>query len=355
MSADPDLIGGMPVLGKDAQPVFVKGGGGNANVINFNGVSTRNNSVGNMNTTAGLPDGYQNFAGGESVTTAASMNQPQSSDPFAPNYQYQPPVTDHGPDPDRLTAEIERGQRQDWEQRYKPIGRELVDTINDPEWFQGLVDDAGAGARDGYQDAEQAMRMELGRYGLSPDQGDLGKLRRQAGLAEVGAKNRTRQGVDSLRAQLRDEAIQIGRGIENISGASAQQLSSLAKQREAANDQAQAQEQANTVSAIATVATLAVLAFCDENLKQDIAPVEEHEVLRDLMATRIYEFNYIPEVGISGRHTGPMRQQVPDRFKGPENTVNVANETHALIVGVQHLMKRVSFLENELKRLQGNG
>jgi hypothetical protein len=93
--------------------------------------------------------------------------------------------------------------------------------------------------------------------------------------------------------------------------------------------------------------------ICDSAVKENIRDVDGAEILRQLAALRIAEWNYIAQDD-SVRHLGPMAQDFRRAFGIGEDDRHITqvDADGVALAAIQELIRRIEMLEGELARLR---
>ena len=149
-----------------------------------------------------------------------------------------------GADPDENFTRALEAEQAFNQEVFRPQLRELVDEVDSTE----LVDEAKAVAGTRAEQAEERSNRQLRRFGVTP--AAFARERNQVddnfskALSSDGLINRARFKQDQRNRGLRDELVNISRGVANSATDSLSQAASLQNQREITNDNIDAQNDA---------------------------------------------------------------------------------------------------------------
>ena len=236
----------------------------------------------------------------------------------------------------------------------------------------------------GAQDA--ALQRDLQRSGTNMSSAGALMMRQNSALAQAkaqaGGQTMARQNVENMGYARRADAVNMGatlnqRGQQSINASmqagnnSIQNMSAAASMQNGANNgnigqayaqygnsmqslsgvygqqanaQAQAQQQDN--AAVAGMATAAIMAFSDKNMKTGVKKVKDEAVLKEIRKTPVSEWNY---KGDAARHTGPMAQDVNasmgEAAAPGGRMIDLITMNGKMLAAVRALDKKVSSLE----------
>lgn len=158
--------------------------------------------------------------------------------------------------------QIFKEQNQNYRQMYVPLENELIRGLDST----AVIDRARKDIRGGFQDQEERLLRDARRFGG----GDFTALQKQEHSRNRGlrlAENR----IDTMNnaylnqyernTGLRNQLINIGRGMEAQAGSSMASADSARTQRKNAGDQAKAQEKSQQIGMAASLGALAIAFF----------------------------------------------------------------------------------------------
>lgn len=257
---------------------------------------------------------------------------------------------------DQLSAQITRDQYADWETNYKPMEDEYLSWLMDEGRVQADVNRAGDMAGEQFGMAQGSADREMSRYGmqLTPEQMKAQERLRRFGAssAVAGARNRARgvvadqqlQGLGFMSRAMRDQAHAGGNMLSNAA--------SMEAQRQANNQMASAQTQANNLNTLTSLGTAALFLWCSERYKQDIAPLDAGEALDVVRACDIQTYQYRDDSPVDGAlkgrgMVGLIAEDAPDLLRA-DDKVNLANMVGVLMAANKALLERLENLERRI-------
>ena len=202
-----------------------------------------------------------------------------------------------------------------------------------------------------YDRSSDAARAadEISRFNTQMSQSQANRAvddRNRAQAINLGAK----QGIADANVDTRNRQEQINKGLPlDIFNAR------LGKATQAGNaglraGQLESEDKNSTLSTIGSIASLAALAFSDEELKEDIRPIDSASILDDIGS---YSFNYKDEAHGEGRKTGVLAQDLERAGLGGavEDTSQGKVVDYGQLGGT--LMSLLADVSNRLEKVEG--
>lgn len=261
------------------------------------------------------------------------------------------------PSADDRFARITREQYNYARRQFDPVLKEMLGRIDDPGFYRQRIDMAGQGAERAFQSAEGTQERTFERYGANVTPEMRGSLERSAdlssGLAEVNARNTARTQLADMREETRMGLIGIGRETSRNAQGLASGIAQRESQREAAGRDLEAREDAARTQAIGTVIGLGLMAWSSRDFKEVEGEADREALAGSLEQIMLHRFQYIRDMGIDGEFVGPMAEDVPEVFRGPDGkTLNMYNLVSALVAGYQQQTEEIAALKCRLALLE---
>lgn len=162
-------------------------------------------------------------------------------------------------DPDALLAQVSEQERRYYQDSFRPLNRELIDDVGST----ALVDTARETAGRQYDAAQARNRRQLSRFGYS---GNALDRKVQERVVEHGSGLNFDNLVNTSRLQqydrnvgLRNELINISRGIAKDVMGNLGDAAAMQSGREAMNEQINAQNKAQKYNTLGTLASTAMM------------------------------------------------------------------------------------------------
>lgn len=244
----------------------------------------------------------------------------------------------------RLAGEMQR----DFEARFSPGERQLIDYSMDDSLPGKNAKEAGIRAGIQFDIAQGTADDQLKRQGiqLTPAQRKSLSTRRnlQKGIAVVGSSNDARTMTDESQKSIKNDLIQVGRGIRDTSDSNLSTAAGLEAQRNTNHAQAEAQHQNSIVGTAATVGSMLLLS--DPKAKEGVSIRDTKKDLESVRGMKLKNWHY---KGDKKAHGGPMADEVPKEMRGKEvsgmKTVDIGDRQTVTEGAVQEIAKRMDKLE----------
>lgn len=164
-------------------------------------------------------------------------------------------------DPEAAYASLIRRQQGRFEQDALPAIRNTVASLDDTSIVDGAIADTGSGL----ERARGVRARNLARLGQSSSAIQTREFERRGGLGaalgDVGDINTARVTQVERNEGLRNELINVGRGIQSSASAGLSAAATSATNRAIANEQREAQESAQRTQTAASLGSIAILAL----------------------------------------------------------------------------------------------
>jgi len=166
-------------------------------------------------------------------------------------------------DPQAAQAQLVKNQWQLFVDRYRPFEDETINFLNrdiEPE-----VQQAGQATGRQFDIGLQSMARDARRYGLDTNSDTARSIARQQGLSKAlgvaGAQNNMRRNWEETKTQGLADLISIGKGISGQASSSLSSAADMAASRNLAYQNNKAAAGANQMSALSSLAGLAMAAY----------------------------------------------------------------------------------------------
>ena len=166
-------------------------------------------------------------------------------------------------DPNAALATISREQQERYEKLYVPVENEAISSLDD----MSIMGDARERVDESAGGITRTMgrsRRELGRYGVkmtaSQRQAGLHSLRADRATSEADTMNNARLNQFDRNRGLRNELINIGRGVQDQANQGIGDAASMQTQRENTNKMAKASAKAANTQMVGSLAGMALMA-----------------------------------------------------------------------------------------------
>lgn len=268
----------------------------------------------------------------------------------SPNYRVPPQL----PSADDVLAGIVTEQHADYMRRYRPVEQQYATMLRKDAWATGQVNRAGANVGRAFKNSEEIEARERGRMGITarPDQEKTLRRMREIGrtMAVTGAKNSTAVALDDLKTQGQANMIGYGRNLASSATNSLGGVAGRAAQRDSANDQLDAQQDAGRMQTVGSmIGLMAMFATSSRDYKEHIEAADIETLAAEIQAMRVTEYDYKPDLPVQGHYVGLIAEDTPPRYTSADGKqVNIYSLVGALIASAQTQQRRLDDLERKL-------
>lgn len=248
-----------------------------------------------------------------------------------------------------LQSTIAREQYQDYENRIVPVEDAYRRRVLSDRRMNNQVQSAGKEIDRSFRGATLDQNRDMARYGiqLTPDQKrSMNRMRAFARTsAKAGAMNSTRGVLDDQRYEALTTQVGYGRDLAEGAAQGAGNVAGMAAERDSYNRQVDAQESAQTMSTIGTIAGIALM-MSSREFKENIVKADDETLARELEAMEVVEYDYKPDTPVQGHFVGLIAEDIPQRYKTEDGKqVNLYSLIGALISTCRILSSKVEALE----------
>lgn len=163
--------------------------------------------------------------------------------------------------PSQTFADITRREQHRYERNYIPVENAVIGSLGD----RSVIDEARDNATAGFEGLQGRQDRSLRRYGVSLDPLQQQETQRRAGMGKSltydSAVNDAELYQRERNDSLRNELINVGRGVAQEANAGFAEASGLQAQRDANNRAAKAQSKASAWGTAGSMASAAIMAF----------------------------------------------------------------------------------------------
>ena len=166
-------------------------------------------------------------------------------------------------DPNWTLEEVYRAELDEYNNKYRPINREMIASVDSTE----MVDSAKTSANEGFDNAKERQDRMAERYGMTYSAIQQAESQNRNAAARAlnydNTVNNARLAQYERNNQVRNEMIAVGRGIDNSAYQQLTNAANLQTQRENQNNQMSAQADAANTQMMGSLASagLTALAF----------------------------------------------------------------------------------------------
>lgn len=253
-------------------------------------------------------------------------------------------------------AAIARELEADYQSRFMPIERELLNYARDPNQIRQSAEAARVTSAKTFDAGAGQVERSLSGFGASMTASQKAAAARLNNLnrsgAQIVAANTAREATDARQDSLSSQMVNIGRQAQGQGVSGFNTASGLEAQRNNAAIQASARSKAGGYSAAGTaigVGASIMMMMSDKNAKKNIKPRSDEKDMADARSFDNYEYDY-KEGQSGGRaekgHVGGMAQAMPESMSNGRQ-VDVGDVAMVAMGAIRNIDKRLQKMETK--------